>query len=80
MTTGASDDLEKVHDLAHQIVTKFGMGSNLKPMHYKEDEYGNKSYSDKTARIIDIEKQRLIDECSEKTRKLVEEYKDKIVE
>lgn len=80
MTTGASDDLDKIESLAHRIVTKFGMDSKLRPIFYQEDNYGNKMYSQKTSERIDAEKRKLIDECEEKTRELVTKYQDKITE
>jgi len=80
VTTGASDDLDKIESLAHRIVTKFGMDSKLRPIFYKEDDYGNKMYSEKTSERIDKEKRKLIDDCEEKTRELVIKHQDKILE
>ena len=62
------------------IVTKFGMSARIGFLCYNEDQYGNKSYSDSTAKIIDEEKKKLIDQCTEITRKLVTEKKEKIIE
>ena len=56
------------------------MGDMNRPFLFKEDEYGNKSYSDETSRKIDAEKERLINECTEKTRELILEHQDKIME
>lgn len=61
-------------------MTKFGMDSNNRPFFFKEDEQGNKSYSEKTNKIIDQEKDKLIEHCTKITRELVIEHKDKIVE
>jgi ATP-dependent Zn protease len=69
-----------VHDLAHQIVTKFGMSDRIGFMCYHEDQYGNKSYSNETAKLIDEEKKRLVDECTVKTREIILERRDKITE
>lgn len=80
ITTGASDDLQKIHDLAHEIVTKFGMNSTNRPFWYQEDSQGNKSYSNKTNELIDSEKEKLIKHCTEKTRLLISQHKEKILE
>lgn len=69
-STGASDDLKKVQNLAHQYVMNFGMGSlgALAPM---EDDYGNKFFSDDVNRKLDEEKLALIKRCEDVTRKLI---------
>ena len=64
ITTGASSDLEKVTDLAHRIVTRFGMSEKLGPRTFGETEdliflgkeiTTEKNYSEKTAVDIDEE-------------------------
>lgn len=80
ITNGAGDDLSKVNQLAHRIVTKFGMTANIGFISYNEDQYGNKSYSDYSAKLIDEEKQNLIHECTLKTRELINSRRDKIEE
>ena len=72
--------MDKIESLAHQIVTKFGMDSKLRPIFYKEDDYGNKLYSEKTSERIDKEKRKLINECEKVTRDLVKKHEDKILE
>lgn len=50
ITTGASDDLKKVHSLAHALVTKFGMSDTLGLINYEEGKY-RKEYSDETSKV-----------------------------
>jgi len=80
ITNGAGDDLNKVNDLAHRIVTKFGMVANIGFVSYNEDQYGNKSYSNYTATLIDEEKKKLIKECTEITRELINTKRVKVEE
>lgn len=76
VTTGAHDDLNKAAKLAYAIVTKLGMSSKIGLMGYETNEYGQKAYSDETAREIDLEVRKIIEECTEKTRRLLREYRD----
>lgn len=80
ITTGASDDLQKVDQLAHSIVTTFGMSDSLGPVQFHQSKYGMASYSQETSYKIDLEKLSIIQECTEKTRKLIREKKESIVE
>eukprot|EP01015_Nassula_variabilis_P012690 TRINITY_DN2032_c0_g1_i2.p1 TRINITY_DN2032_c0_g1~~TRINITY_DN2032_c0_g1_i2.p1 ORF type:complete len:549 (-),score=152.76 TRINITY_DN2032_c0_g1_i2:87-1733(-) len=78
ITTGAYDDLKKAFEIAHAIVTKFGMSESIGYVGLPEDEYGQKRYSEETARIIDQEVKKIIDEASNRTREVVRKYQDKI--
>ena len=50
-TTGASDDLQKARQIAFEIVTKYGMSSGLKFLHFSYDDYGIKTFSEKTHEV-----------------------------
>jgi len=71
-TMSSADDLKNVEKLAHQLVTTFGM-SELGPVQRFEKEWGFKSYSEHTNAQIDQEKIKIVKECEEITRKLIEE-------
>lgn len=77
VTTGAYDDLEKVFKIAHAIVTKLGMSESIGFMGFSESEF-QKSYSDETQKMIDLEIKKIIQECTEKTRKTIEIHKAQI--
>ncbi len=72
ITSGASNDIEKATDLARNYVCRFGMSQELGTRKYgKSDNYvflgrdysdHSKDYSEGTAREIDLEIKRLIDE------------------
>ena len=80
VTTGASDDLQKAHDIAHSMVTQFGMSDQIGLMQYEQRGRGSTLYSEETAALIDQEKRRIIERCTERTRVLVIQYKQKIEE
>ena len=58
VTTGASDDLRKVHDISRSMITMYGMGTELASKQLPADDY---SMSDHTRRMVDEEQQYLTD-------------------
>ena len=73
ISTGAADDLDRTTDIARQMVTKFGMVPDLGQVVYEQGRNvflgdtpvptGAKSYSEDTAREIDIAVRRLVDKA-----------------
>lgn len=55
ITTGASDDIKKCTQIAHGIVTEYGMVPSLGTINYSSQDSVQKPFSEKTARIIDQE-------------------------
>jgi cell division protease FtsH len=88
VTTGASNDIEQATRLARNMVTKWGLSDRLGPLMYDEEDgqvflgmsaaTQAKTFSPETARIIDEEVRRIIDECYAKAKKLLEEHVDKL--
>ena len=85
ITTGASNDLERVTGMARAMVTQWGMSEKLGPIRYGEREemmFLNRSfsehrnYSDKVAQEIDEEVKRLVDEAHKRCRELLTENWD----
>jgi cell division protease FtsH len=70
VTTGASDDLRKVHEISRSMVTQYGMGTELASKQLPADDY---SMSDNTRRMIDEEQQYLTDLAHRRAMKLVAE-------
>jgi cell division protease FtsH len=70
VTTGASDDLRKVHDISRSMVTVYGMGTELVSKQLPADDY---SMSDYTRRMVDEEQQYLTDLAHRRALKLVAE-------
>ena len=81
ISTGAQNDLERATEIARSMVTDFGM-SRLGRVNYRESnrsiflasagEDRPRSHSEKTAREIDEEIRRIIDEAIEKVRHILE--------
>jgi len=83
ISTGASNDLEKVSSLARNLVTKYGM-SKLGPISFGKressfflgwEEEVKRNYSEKIASEIDKETERFIREAENKTIKLLKKKK-----
>jgi cell division protease FtsH len=70
VTTGASDDLRKVHEISRSMVTQYGMGTELMSKQLPADDY---SMSDHTRRQIDEEQQYLTDLAHRRAMRLVAE-------
>ena len=75
ISTGASNDLERVTKQAYAMVVYFGMSERLPNLNYYDttgQEWGfTKPYSEKTAKLIDIEVQRIIREQYERAKELL---------
>ena len=71
ITTGASDDLKKVHEISRSMVIDYGMGTGLSS---KQLPAGDYSMSDATRRLIDEEQQFITDQAHRRAVKLVSEH------
>lgn len=78
LTTGASDDIKKITNIAQGIVTEYGMSETLGPLNYNVEEGYQKPYSDKTNRLIDAEIKLVIDRAYVRCKELLTEKKDLI--
>ena len=83
ITTGAHDDFKKATKIARSMVTEYGM-SKLGPMMLEEpsgntflgrDYTKNRNISDIVAHEIDEEMRNIINECYEKTKKIINDNK-----
>lgn len=79
ISTGASNDLERVTSLARSMVTKYGMSSKLGPLTFDSNDevfLGNsighsRQYSEEVASQIDIEVRKIVVDAYEKTREIL---------
>ncbi|MGO9487971.1 MAG: cell division protein FtsH, partial [Solirubrobacteraceae bacterium] len=83
ITTGASNDIEKVTATAKQMVMRFGMSDKLGPRVYGHDhgqpflgrEFTTEpDYSDEIAREIDDEVRRIIEAAHQRARSILTEH------
>lgn len=76
--TGASDDLEKCTKIARSLVLVYGMSDKLPNINYNDStgqDYGfTKPYSEETAKIIDEEVKRIINEQYERAKEILRKY------
>lgn len=76
VTSGASDDFNKVTRMATAMVTEWGMSSKIGYLNYKDDEQRlHKPFSEETARNIDQEVRRIVDEAYKQCKDLLLEKK-----
>jgi len=81
VTTGASNDIERATQMARNMVSRWGLSDKMGPVLYGEEE-GQPSgvpgsiYSADTAREIDIEVRKLLDDCYRRSVKILEDNKD----
>jgi cell division protease FtsH len=85
ISTGALSDLEKVTRQARAMVTIYGLNEKLGNITYydssgQSDYSFSKPYSEDTARIIDSEISKLIEEQYQRAISILTHHKDKLVE
>lgn len=89
ISTGASNDLERVTGIARQMVTEYGMSSKLGPMQFGNRSGGGQvflgrdlsmepNYSDKVAYEIDQEMKDIVETCHQRTHDILTEHRDKL--
>jgi cell division protease FtsH len=87
VTTGAQNDLEMSTQMARRMVTQFGMSEKLGHItlgrregliFLGRDMFEEKNYSEETARLIDEEVKKIVDEAYTKAKALLQENIDKL--
>ncbi len=85
-TTGAENDLERATKIARSMVTQFGMSSlglvsfeASKEVFLGRDLVKEKKYSEGTARLIDLEVSKIINQAYNEVIELINKYKDKLI-
>ena len=81
ISTGASNDLERVTKQAYAMVVYFGMSEKLPNLSYYDStgqEYGfTKPYSEETAKLIDKEVSQIVNEQYERAKSILREHAEK---
>ena len=87
ITSGASADISHATKVARAMVCSFGMSDKLGPIQYGErsdhiylgrDITRSEAYSEETARIIDLEIKKLVDDAMDSARQILTEHRDKL--
>lgn len=86
VTTGASNDIQRATQMAHNMVKKWGLSDKLGPLQYDDEQdevflgrsAGNnaKVLSSDTTKAIDEEVRTIIDSCYNKAEEILKENRD----
>jgi len=87
VTTGASNDIQRTTEIAHNMVTKWGLSDKLGPLTYSDEEgevflghsvTQHKAVSDETTHTIDQEVRTIVDRNYARAEKILKENIDKL--
>jgi cell division protease FtsH len=89
VTTGASNDIQRATNMAHNMVKKWGLSERMGPLQYDDEQdelflgrggmgSGGKVLSSDTTKAIDEEVRKIIDTCYGRARKILEDNRDKL--
>jgi len=83
ISTGALSDLEKITKQAYAMVSVYGLNEKIGNISFYDssgqNEYSfQKPYSEKTGQLIDEEVSKLVEDAYERTKKILEDHKDKL--
>jgi cell division protease FtsH len=85
LTTGASNDIERATKTARNMVCMWGMSDKLGPMSFGDNQgqvflgkelIHDKNYGEETAKLIDAEVRRFVDEAYQKAFELLKENRE----
>ncbi|MFN0093118.1 MAG: ATP-dependent zinc metalloprotease FtsH [Acidimicrobiales bacterium] len=82
-STGASNDLVQATELARKMVREWGMSDRIGPMAWSgshqvflgDDLMQTRDYSDDTARVIDMEIERILRDAEDRCRQMLHEHR-----
>ncbi len=86
-STGAANDIERATDLARSMVTQWGMSDRIGPVAFGKEEgevflgrqlTARRPFSEETARQIDQEVHRLIQEALTRAEQILTEHRDRL--
>jgi len=87
ITTGAHNDLEVATQIARRMVCEFGMSEKMGHLTFGRRDHQvflgrdlgeERNYSDETARLIDLEIKRMIDEAYQEAKRLLGDHLDQL--
>jgi cell division protease FtsH len=87
ITSGASNDLERVTKMARTMVTRLGMSDQLGPMVYGQKEEliflgreisEQRDYSEAVAELIDQEVRRIVNDAYDRAKTILKKHRDQL--
>ncbi len=87
ITSGASNDIERVTQIARMMVTQLGMSKEMGPMTYgKKEELAflgreisqQRDYSDAVSEQIDMQVRSMVNDAHERARQILIQYREKL--
>ncbi|MEO0289220.1 MAG: ATP-dependent zinc metalloprotease FtsH [candidate division WOR-3 bacterium] len=87
ITTGASNDIEKATEIAHKMVCEWGMSEKVGTIQYSNPHDSiflgreitqRKDFSEETARLIDSEVKKIVDEAMQRALDILKNNLDKL--
>jgi cell division protease FtsH len=88
ISSGAASDIQSASAIARSMVTKYGMSDALGPISFDDstqsvflgrDFHNTKSYSEKTAALIDDEVKRIFDEAVRRCERILTEHRQILI-
>ena len=87
LSTGAANDLMRATEIAHSMVTRYGMSDKLGSMAYERENRSlmatpgmprshDRDYGEETARAVDDETRKIVDAALQRARRILEERRD----
>ncbi|MED4475580.1 MULTISPECIES: ATP-dependent zinc metalloprotease FtsH [Bacillaceae] len=88
VSTGAHNDFQRATNIAHKMITEYGMSDKIGPLQFSSGGGGNvflgrdiqneQTYSDTIAYEIDKEMQNFINHCYDRAKKILTEHKEQL--
>ena len=80
VTTGAESDLQQVNQIARSMVARFGMSPRLGPLNLTQPGDGAPAqhFSEETAKLLDEEVRRIVEECHREAVRLLTENRERL--
>jgi cell division protease FtsH len=87
LSTGAANDLMRATEIAHSMVTRYGMSEKLGSMAYERENRSllatpgmpqshDRDYGEETARAVDDETRKIVDAALQRARRILEERRE----
>ncbi len=86
-SAGAQDDIDRATRLARKMVASWGMSEKIGPVSFKQSEehpflgkemHSYREFSEETARLIDIEVQKIMQEASEAATRMLNDHRPQL--